>query len=78
MSQGVIRSESTRGYWFVEDHESHRSFFVHHSQVADERFLHIGDIVQFEIVPNPVRHDQKMAGSVRYIGCASVAEAVRR
>jgi len=68
MAKGTIRSESTKGYWFVEDHESHRSFFVHHSQVANEIFLHVGDIIQFDVVPNPVRPDQQMAGAVKFIG----------
>jgi cold shock CspA family protein len=71
MAQGTIRSESTKGYWFVEDNESNRSFFVHHSQVADERFLHVGDIVAFDIVPNPVRPGQQYAGNVKYVGRVS-------
>lgn len=76
LHQGVIRSESTKGYWFVEDQKSNLSYFVHHSQVIGERFLHLGDIVQFDVIPNPVRPGQQMAGAVKFIG--RVTKAVSR
>lgn len=66
MSQGIIRSEG-RGFWFVEEHESRRCFFVHHSQVITDIYLHIGDTIEFSVIPNPIRSGQQMAGSVKLI-----------
>ena len=74
--KGVIRSEC-KGFWFVEDYESRRSYFVHHSQVISEIYLHVGDIIEFVVMPNPVRPTQMMAGSVKFIG-REIDSAARR
>jgi cold shock CspA family protein len=68
---GVVRLDSTKGFVFLEADDTHQSVFCHISQVKDERCLHTGDRVSFEIVPNPIRRNTTMAGNVVYLGRAN-------
>jgi cold shock CspA family protein len=65
---GVVTSESTKGFVFVEADNTHQSVFCHISQVKDGRCLHTGDRVSFDVVPNPLRRGTTMAGNVEYLG----------
>jgi cold shock CspA family protein len=65
---GTIVSESGRGFWFVEVDGTSESVFIHHSHVAQNRYLHIGDRVSFEIQPNPLKPGQRHAVKVTYVG----------
>jgi len=49
---------------------THTSVFVHISQVADRRVLHLGDRIRFEIADNPERPGKTMAVGVSYLGHA--------
>jgi cold shock CspA family protein len=66
---GFVRLESTKGFVFLETlDDSHQSVFCHISQVNDERCLHTGDRVSFDIIPNPLKPGTVMAGNVVYLG----------
>jgi cold shock CspA family protein len=77
MATASVISETNRGYFFLEDDSSHQSVFCHISQVKDERCLHVGDSVSYELVPNPARRGHMMAGCVTYVGHVGTA-GVRR
>jgi cold shock CspA family protein len=68
MFTGSIISAPGRGVCWCEQDITHTSTFVHISQVADRRVLHVGDRIRFEIAPNPARPWQVMAVNVAYIG----------
>ena len=65
---GFVRLDSNRGFVFIEADETHQNVFCHISQVKDDRCLHIGDRVSFDIVPNPTKPGTTMAGNVVYRG----------
>lgn len=65
---GVVRLDSTKGFVFLEADDTHQSVFCHISQVKDDRCLHAGDRVSFDIIPNPIRRGTMMAGNVEYLG----------
>ena len=65
---GKVVTESTKGFVFIEAEGTCQSVFCHISQVQDERCLHLGDLVTFDILPNPVRKGSTMAGNVVWIG----------
>jgi cold shock CspA family protein len=65
---GFVRLESTKGFVFLEADDTHQSIFCHISQVKDERCLHTGDRVSFDIIPNPIKPGTVMAGNVVYLG----------
>jgi cold shock CspA family protein len=69
---GTVVVGSIKGYCFIESDETHQSVFCHISQVKDNRCLHIGDRVRFEIITNPARRSDTMAGNAEYIGRAGV------
>jgi cold shock CspA family protein len=69
---GIVTSDSTKGYCFIESDETHQSVFCHISQVKDNRCLHTGDRVRFELIDNPVRRRELMAGNAEYIGRTGV------
>jgi cold shock CspA family protein len=73
---GTVIEESTKGFSFIETDETHQSVFCHISQVNGSRCLHRGDRVRFELIPNPVRRNDMMAGKVEFMG--RVADAGRR
>jgi hypothetical protein len=68
MFTGSIITESTAGWWLCEQDITHTTLFIHHSSVFDQRFLHVGDRVQFEIAPNPRRPGKFQAINVEYVG----------
>jgi cold shock CspA family protein len=72
----ITSSNNDKGFFWCEADDTHRSYFVHISEVADRRMLHTGDRIRFEPGPNPVRPGQMMAAKVVYIGRAS-EKAVR-
>jgi cold shock CspA family protein len=68
MATGIIVFESGKGWWIVEVDGTSEGVFVHHSQVADHRYLHLNDRIEFSITPNPKRPGQNEARNARYIG----------
>jgi cold shock CspA family protein len=70
MQKATIVGASTDncGYWFGEADETHESVFIHIKNVKGKRFLHLGDRVQFELVPNPLKPGEAHAANVEYIG----------
>jgi cold shock CspA family protein len=73
---GTVVTDITKGSAFCEADETHQSIFCHISQVKDGRCLHRGDRVSFDIIPNPGRFGQMMAGNVQYLG-RPIAEVSR-
>jgi cold shock CspA family protein len=65
---GFVRLDSNKGFVFLEADDTHQSVFCHISQVKDDRCLHTGDRVSFDIVPNPTKPGTMMAGNVVYLG----------
>jgi cold shock CspA family protein len=65
---GFVRSDSTKGFVFLDADGTHQSVFCHISQVKDDRCLHTGDRVSFDIIPNPIKPGTTMAGNVVYLG----------
>lgn len=81
MFTGTIISAPGRGVCWCEQDITHTSTFVHISQVADRRVLHVGDRIRFEIAPNASRPGQVMAVNVAYIGrviARQIGAAVRQ
>jgi cold shock CspA family protein len=68
MVEGTIITQLGRGASWCEQDITHSSIFVHISQVADRRVLHVGDRIRFEVGPNPAKPDKVMAFNVTYIG----------
>ena len=68
MIQGSIITESNKGWWIVEQYITHTALFIHHSSIPDQRCLHVGDRVQFEVAPNPRRPGKFHAINVKYVG----------
>jgi cold shock CspA family protein len=68
MFQGTIVTDSGRGWWIVEQDLTHTALFVHHSSVANHRYLHIGDRIKFSIEPNPMKPGYSHAVNVEYVG----------
>lgn len=69
MSEGIVVTEGNgRGWWLVECDGTSEVLFVHHSQVAKNRYLHVGDRIRFDIAPNPRRPNQNCAVRVEYLG----------
>jgi cold shock CspA family protein len=68
MFTGTIISAPGRGVCWCEQDATHTSTFVHISQVADRRVLHVDDRIRFDIAPNPARPGQVMAVNVTWIG----------
>jgi hypothetical protein len=66
--KAIITSEPVRGVCFGEDLNEHISVFVPLNQVVDSRYLHISDLITFELVENPKRPGKFMAVNVRYVG----------
>lgn len=64
----VGASTDNRGFWFAEADLTHESVFIHVKNVKGKRFLHLGDRVQFELVPNPRELGEFHAVNVEYIG----------
>ncbi len=54
---GTVWAVSERGFAFVEEDEVHRNIFIHFKRFKDSRIPHVGDRVQFDLVPS-----QKYAG----------------
>jgi len=65
---GTVIQESTKGFSFIEADGTHQSVFCHISQVKGNRCLHLGDRVRFDLVINPVRRSDQMAGNAEWIG----------
>lgn len=66
--QGTIVSETNHGWWIVEADGTSESIFVHYSQVAGNRYLHVGDRIKFDSEPNPRKTGQNRAVRVEWIG----------
>jgi len=66
--QGVVTLESKKGWWLVEEDETHTLYFIHHSSVHQNRNLHEFDIVLFEVAPNPRKPGFFHAVDVRWVG----------
>jgi cold shock CspA family protein len=71
---GFVRSDSNKGFVFLEADDTHQSVFCHISQVKDERCLHTGDRVSFDIIPNILKPGTVMAGNVVYLGCVNARQ----
>jgi cold shock CspA family protein len=68
MLTGTIVTESNgKGWWIVECDGTSECLFVHHSEVANNRYLHIGDRIKFDSVPNPRKPGQNRAINVTWI-----------
>jgi cold shock CspA family protein len=81
MLNGTIVTESNgKGWWIVECDGTSECLFVHHSQVAHNRYLHVGDRIRFDSAPNPRKPGQNCAINVEYVGrvVARQTSAVRR
>ena len=65
--RGII-TLARQGWWLVEHDESHELYFVHHSQVYRNRNLYLGDIITFEVGPNPLKPGFVMAINVVWVG----------
>jgi hypothetical protein len=75
--RGTITFESRKGWWFVEEDATNVLYFVHHSHVARARNLHVSDIINFDVAPNPLKPGLVHAINVEWVGRARI-EAVRR
>jgi cold shock CspA family protein len=74
---GVITFESDRGFFFCEDLRDHLRVFIHTRQLIDARYLHAGDLVEFDRVASQKHPDRFDGINVRYVGHVE-AETVRR
>jgi cold shock CspA family protein len=52
----------------VECDDTSEALFVHHKQVANNRYLHLGDRIRFDSEPNPRTPGQNRATNVEYFG----------
>jgi cold shock CspA family protein len=68
MFQGTVVTEGGKGWWMVEQDGTHLSLFVHHSSIRSQRYLHVGDRVEFNVAPNPKKPGYMQAVEVRHIG----------
>jgi cold shock CspA family protein len=66
--QGRVASEPGNGVWFLECDGTSQTVFCHHSNVANSRYLHVNDRVEFELAPNPRKPGQVQAVNVRFVG----------
>jgi cold shock CspA family protein len=68
MSTGLVVSESTKGYVWVEEDGTRTPVWVHARYVVGKKYLHIGDRVRFNLVPNPRKPGEMMGVDVEIIG----------
>ena len=73
--KGIVVSEPIRGVCFAEDLVDHISVFVPLREVVDSRYLHLDDIITFDLVDNPRHPGKFMATNIKYAG-HSVARQV--
>jgi hypothetical protein len=64
---GIIIRDSGRGFYWAEAEATHQSVFIHQNDVKDQRVLHIGDRVRFDLEPNPARPGQVHGARVEYL-----------
>ena len=64
----TVTSDMTKGFCFAEADGTSQCVFIHVSQVKGERYLHAGDRIKYDLIPNPLRPGQMMAGNVEWIG----------
>jgi cold shock CspA family protein len=65
--QGTIVYDSGRGWLFAEDSADGLAIFVHMHHSADQKCLHIGDVVAFERVASTVKPGKFEAREIRRI-----------
>jgi cold shock CspA family protein len=66
--QGTITFSSERGWYFAEKDADHGAIFVHQNQVENQRYLKVGDRIEFEIGPSTKNPGKIQALNVRYLG----------
>jgi cold shock CspA family protein len=64
---GIITFESGKGYYFAETDDTHQSIFLHQNFVKDNRVLHVGDRVRFNVEPNPRKPGSLHGASIEYL-----------
>jgi hypothetical protein len=72
---GTVIIDSQKGYWIGEIDSTHEAVWIHHSQVADSRYLHPLDRFSCDLAPNPRKPGKMQAVNVRWTG---VRVAVQR
>jgi hypothetical protein len=85
MFNGIVVSDSGRGFWWIEQELTRDCIFVHQNNVVGKKFLHVNDRVKFNLAPNPKKPGEMMAVDVQIIGLtiarqvsAPVSPEVRR
>jgi len=63
---GTITLER-RDWWLCEDDADSRIFFVHYTGIPSGVQLHVGDRIEFDVAPNPVKPGHVMAVNVARI-----------
>lgn len=66
--RAIVTFESGRGYFFAENLTDHSQIFIHARDVANDRYLHVDDIVEFELAENPQRPGKFLGRNVRWVG----------
>lgn len=64
---GIIIRDSGRGFYWAEAEVTHLSVFIHQNDVKDNRVLHVGDRIRFDLEPNPMRPGQVHGARVEYL-----------
>lgn len=65
---GIIIRDSGRGFYWAEAEDTHQSVFIHQNDVKDQRVLHVGDRIRFDLAPNPARPGQFHGARAEYLG----------
>lgn len=67
--RGVITFvKEGKGWFFAEDIEDHRVVLVHMGRSADNRYLHVGDVIAFTPLENQRRPGKFIADKFSYVG----------
>jgi len=78
LHRGIIVSEPIRGVCFAEDLVDHISVFVPLREVGDSRYLHLDDIITFDLVDNPRHPGKFMATNIKYAGHSIARQAAHK
>ena len=66
--RGLVTCEAgTRSFVFAEDLADHIQVFVLLRDVVDSRFLHAGDIIEFDLIDNPRKPGKFQGVNVCYV-----------
>ncbi len=65
--EGIIAYASGKGWWFAENLSDNSSIFVHQRDVENQRFLKLGDRIEFEVIPSRSLQDKTQAANVKFL-----------